>query len=197
MKKIVYFCLAVSILAVGFTCACAQVKAAKKAVFIIASANFQDDELAQPLGVLKGKGIAVTIASTTLEEITGMNGGKAKADILLNNVVVDDYDAVVFIGGSGAAQYLDDPVAHTLARETLAKNKILGAICIAPQILANAGVLKGKKATVYPTEGDKLKACDVNYTAQAVERDGFIITADGPKSAVAFGEALSKALLNG
>lgn len=172
----------------------AQEPVAKKAVFIIAADKFQDDEFAQPKVVLENNGIKVTVASTTLSEITGMNGAKAKADILLDSVKVSDYDAVVFIGGSGAVQYLDDPLAHSIAQEAIAQDKILGAICIAPQILANAGVLAGKNATVYPTEGEKIKSCGVNYTANPVEVDGKIITADGPKSAQAFGEELVRAL---
>jgi protease I len=79
-------------------------------------------------------------------------------------------------------------------QDTVAAKKPLGAICLAPRILTSAGVLTGKKATVYPTEGDKLKEAGVNYTANPVEIDGDIITADGPDSAKGFGEALAAAL---
>jgi protease I len=143
---------------------------------------------------LKGAGVSITVASTTSDLITSMNGAKFKANMLLNNVKAQDYDAVVFIGGTGAAQYLDDPVAFALARDAVSQKKVLGGICLASDILANAGVLTGKKATGYPTEGEKLKAKGVQYTAASVEIDGNIITADGPKSAEQFGAALVKAL---
>jgi protease I len=169
----------------------------KKALMLIAAKDFQDDEFAEPLEALKAAGVSVTVASTTLDEITGMNGAKAKADVLLKDVKAQDYDAVIFIGGSGAAQYLGDPVAHGLARDAVAHKKILGAICIAPVILANAGVITGKKATCYPTEGDNLRQCMVAYTGNPVEKDGDIITADGPKSAAQFGKELVKALSGG
>jgi protease I len=179
----------------GFGSGFTQGAAAKKAVFIIAAKDFQDDEFAKPKAVLEDNGVQVTVASTTLAEITGMNGAKARADILLKDVVVKDYDAVVFIGGSGAQQYVDDPLAQRIAQESVAEGKITAGICLAPVILTNAGLLKGKTATCYPTNGDLLTAAGVNYTAKPVEKDGNIITADGPKSARQFGEEICKALL--
>jgi protease I len=166
----------------------------KKALMLIAKDQFQDDEFAKPKEVLEKNGVMVTVASTVLTEVTGTNGGKAKPDILLSDVNVDDYDAILFIGGAGAVQYLNDPVALKLAQDAVDADKIVGAICIAPVILANAGVLKEKKATVFFSEADKLKAKEVNYTAKGVEIDGKIITADGPGSAQEFGEEIYKAL---
>ncbi len=192
-RKILVFSLlmaAVLLISTGL----AQAQAGKKAVFIIASENFQDDEFAQPLAIFEKNGISVTVASTTTEEVTGMDGLKTTPDVLLNTIQAEDYDAVVFIGGSGAAQYIDDPLAHQLAQDALEQNKILGAICLAPRILGKAGVLTGKNATVYPTEGEKLAASGVNYTAKPVEQDGNIVTADGPGSATAFGAALVELL---
>jgi protease I len=195
MSKIIRITLAAAFLSVS---ACAGLAyAAQKAVFIIAAENFQDDEFAQPLGILKNNGIAVTVASTTLKEAVGMNGSKVKPDMLLKDVKAVNFDAVVFIGGSGAVQYIDDPVAHKLAKDAVARGKIVGAICLAPMILAKAGVLKDKKATVYPSEGDKLKVCSVDYTAKPVQIDGNIVTADGPKSAASFGRALVMLLKGG
>jgi protease I len=172
-----------------------QAATPKKAVLIIAQSNFQDDEFLRPKEILEASGIEVIVASTTLSQAIGMNGAGVKPDMLVKNIKVADFDAVVFIGGSGATQYLTDPLAHSIAQEAIAKNKIVGAICIAPVILTNAGILKGKKATVYPSEADKLKAGGVNYTGKPLEKDGLIITADGPKSAKEFGEEISRALL--
>jgi len=194
MKRIFGFILVLTILFSGVSIVFAQEQVGKKAVFIIPQENFQDDEFAQPLGIFEEQGINVTVASTTLNEVTGMNGAKTTPQMLLKDVNVDDYDVVVFIGGSGAAQYIDDPLAHQIAQEAIAKNKILGGICLAPRILASAGVLKDKNATVYPTEGEKLKECGVNYTAKPVEKDGNIITADGPGSAIEFGTVLVETL---
>lgn len=190
----VLLCIVLGLAASGLAFAAGKT-ASPSAVMIIAANNFQDDEFAVPKGILEKNGIKVTVASTTLSEITGMNGAKAKADILLKDVRIADYDAVIFIGGSGAVQYLDDSLAHRLAQDAMSTDKIVGAICIAPRILGNAGVLKGKRATVYPSEKDNLSSCGVNYTGKGTERDGNIITADGPGSAKEFGEEIVKALL--
>ena len=66
--------------------------------------------------------------------------------------------------------------------------------CGAPAILAKAGILKGRNATVYPTGVDYLKECSVSYTGKPVEIDGRIITASGPDAAGEFGRELVRAL---
>ena len=197
MKKILLGLWAISVVFSGVVCSWAQEPSAKTAVFIIAHKDFQDDEFSLPLAVLSDNGVLVAIASSSLEQATGTNGTTTKPDMLLKDVRADNFDAVVFIGGPGAAEYLHDPLALQLAQDSVAKGKVLGAICLAPVILANSGVLKGKNATVYPTEAANLKAGGAVYSAQPVEQDGRIITADGPKSAKAFGQALARELKGG
>ena len=166
----------------------------KKAVFIIAPVNFRDEELFQPKAILEKAGVSVTIACLVKGTAKGKLGATARPDILLKDVNVSDYDAVVFIGGGGAAVYLDDPAAHRLAQEAVKENKILAAICIAPAILARAGVLKGKKATVFPDDASELTAHGAVYTGKIIEKDGNIITGCGPEAATQFGQALAKEL---
>ena len=166
----------------------------KKALFIIAAKDFQEQEFSRPFSELSRMGVAITVASTVKGEAVGTNGAKARVDIQLADAKVDDYDVIVFIGGPGVTQYVDDPLAHTVAQDAVKKKKLVAAICMAPLILAKAGVLKGKKATVFPTLAEQLKQEGVKYSAKSVERDGRIITADGPDSAVAFGNEIVKAL---
>jgi protease I len=166
----------------------------KKALFIIAAKDFQEQEFSRPFSALSKEGVAITVASTVSGQATGTNGARARVDIQLSEARVDDFDAIVFIGGPGASQYVDDPLAHSLAQDGIKKKKLVAAICMGPLILAKAGILKGKKATVFPTLADQLKSEGVKYTGKAVEQDGRIITADGPDSAAAFGQAIIKAL---
>jgi len=161
---------------------------------IIAAGNFRDEELQKPKEILEKAGAKVLVVSTTLDEVRGMLGARVKPDLLLSDLRVDEYQAVVFVGGTGASQYWDDPLAHRIARETLEKGKILGAICISPVTLARAGVLTGKRATVFPTEAQKLQEKGAIYTGAKVERDGQIITASGPEAAEDFGNALVNVL---
>jgi len=168
----------------------------KKAVMIIAERNFRDEELLKPKEILEKRGVKVTVASTSLNVAKGMLGARVKPDILVKEIKVDDYDAIIFVGGSGASQYWNDPLAHNIAKEAVKKNKILCAICIAPVTLANAGVLSGKKATVWPSEKGKLEAKGASYTGNPVQVEGKIITAEGPQAAEEFGRSIVEALSN-
>ncbi len=167
----------------------------KKVVMIIAKKDFRDEELLEPKKILEDNGIEVKVASTVLGEAKGVLGAKVTTDLLVKDIRVSDFDALVFVGGAGAEQDWDYPLAHKLAQDTLkGPDKILAAICIAPVILAKAGVLKNKKATVWPSESGELKSAGVNYTGNDVEKDGNIITAAGPRAAKKFGEEIVKVL---
>ncbi|MFH1375224.1 MAG: DJ-1/PfpI family protein [Patescibacteria group bacterium] len=168
----------------------------KHALFVIAPADFRDEELFEPQKVLQDAGVEITIASREPGEVIGKLGGKAKAQIGINQVNAEDFDAVIFVGGPGAATYFADPAAHLLAQKAVKSGKILAAICIAPTVLANAGVLKGKKATVFPSpDGEKALADGgASYTKANVEVDGKIITANGPEAATEFGEKILELL---
>jgi protease I len=102
----------------------------KRVVMIIAARNFRDEELQKPKEILERQGARVTIASTNLDEAVGMFGTRIRPEILLKDVIVHDYDAIIFVGGIGATQYWDDPVAHKIAQESVKQDKVLGAICV-------------------------------------------------------------------
>ena len=168
--------------------------AGKKVLMVIAAKNFRDEELKEPRDVLQKAGAVVTLASSTLDEARGMLGTKAKPEILVKEAKASDYDAVVFVGGQGATEYFTDSSAHKLAQDAVQEGKVLGAICYAPVILANAGVLKGKRATCFESLAQNLKDKGAVYRKQSPLADGKIVTADGPKSASSFGYALKTAL---
>jgi len=166
----------------------------KKAVLIVASKNFRDEELFDTKRVLDEAGVKTIIASSKTGAVTGMLGGSAEATIVVEEVIVDNYDAIIFIGGSGAKEYFDNKTALQIARQAFEKKKILAAICIAPSVLANAGVLDGKKVTSFSSEAGNLRKAKAVYTGSAVERDGLIITGSGPAAATRFGQTIVKAL---
>jgi len=161
-----------------------------KILMIIAPDRFRDEELFTPKKIFEEQHADVTIASSTKKKVRGMLGGTARPDIHYSKVKVEKYDAVIFVGGAGAAKYFDDETAHKIARKAVKEKKVLGAICIAPVILARAGVLKEKRATVWKSEKNKLKEMGAEYTGSDVEIDGDIITANGPKAAKKFAKAI-------
>lgn len=168
--------------------------AGKKAVLIIGSQNFQDEELYGTKRVLDAAQVQTAIASTRTGAIQGVLGNMAEASIPVNRLKVDNYDAIIFIGGLGAAEYASNPTVMNMVRETVRKGKIIAAIGVAPTILANANVLAGTRATSYISERDRLIQAGATYTVFAVQRDRSIITATGPQAAVQFGRAIVEAL---
>jgi len=168
--------------------------AGKKAALIIGSQNFRDEELFETKRVLDAALVQTVIASTRTGVIQGVLGNVAEATIPVNRLKVDDYDAIIFIGGPGAAEYANNPAIMNMVRETVRKGKVLGAIGVAPTILANANVLAGIRATSFLSERDRLLQAGAIYTVFAVERERSIITATGPDAAVQFGRAITEAL---
>ncbi len=166
----------------------------KNVLLIIAPSNFRDEELFDTKVELEKAGATTVIASRQTGTITGMLGGKANATLSLSAVKVSDYDAIAFIGGSGASAYFNDSTAQRIAKDAAAQGKVLAAICIAPSILANAGLLQGKDATAFSSESGNLQSKGANYTGSAVTVDGKIITANGPSAARQFGNKIAAAL---
>ena len=156
---------------------------------IIAEKTFRDEEYKVPKEVLEHEGFKVVTASTTTGTAVGKLGMEVTPDKHIDAIEAADFDAVIFVGGGGASQYFHDATAHRLARDTVAKGKLLAAICIAPVILANAELLKGKRATVFPDGAVTLQEKGADYTAKSVEIDGSIITGNGPDAAEEFGFA--------
>lgn len=165
----------------------------KKVVLVIAPENFRDEEYFHTKESLEKKGVEVVTASTQKEAVSSVDKVKVDVDLLLSDVHLE-FDAIVFIGGSGAKAYFKNEKALSLARDYYDGGKIVAAICIAPLILANAGILKDKKATVWDGAHKELTGFAVDYTAKKVETDGNIITANGPHAAYKFGKRITKEL---
>src|SRR3989339_148135 len=162
----------------------------KQAVIIIAKQGFRDEEYKNPKEVLTNNGIKVITASTETGQAIGKLGMETNVDINLQSLNVAEYDAVIFVGGPGSYNLFDNQEAHKIVKEALEKNKVLGAICAAVGILATAGILKNKKVTSFSGVADLIKSKGAIYTGRGVEKDGNIITADGPQSATLFGEKI-------
>ena len=162
----------------------------KKSLLIIAQHGFQDVELDGTRQGLVDGGFDVILASTEVGTCTGKFGAEEEAAVALEDVNVKDYDRIGFIGGPGAANLWQNEEAKRIAQEAFKAKKPLGAICIAPKILAAAEVLVGKRATVWNKDGDQagfLALHDVEYTGEDVTVDGLIVTGNGPEAAIEFG----------
>ncbi|NLY10666.1 MAG: DJ-1/PfpI family protein [Firmicutes bacterium] len=166
----------------------------KTIVLVIAENQFRDEEYQIPKDAFERAGFKTITASTTTNIAIGKLGMEVKPDITVDKIDTNTIDALVYVGGGGSEQYFEDELAHRLAREMVDKDKVLAAICIAPVILANAGVLTGKTCTVFPDGAPTLKENGANYTGNLIETDGKIITGNGPEAAEGFANPIINCL---
>jgi protease I len=158
-------------------------------LMVIAPKDFRDEELFLPKRIFEEKGAKVTIASTSTEVAEGMLGETVKPDLTISDVNVENYDAFVIVGGTGSKKYLwADEELRAVVKEAYNGDKILAAICFAPVVLANAGILDDKEATVFPDVGaiaelNKAGAIHVDKSVVVSDR---IITAKFTDSAEEF-----------
>jgi len=166
----------------------------KKALLIIAQKDYQDRENERTRAELERSGLEVTVAGGEGGTCTGRFGGSVQNTLPLKQVKVEEFDLIAFIGGGGAEAYVNHPEALRIAHEAARADMPLGAICIAPLILAKAKVLDGKKATVWDdgagTQEAILERAGATVTGDSVTRDGNIVTGNGPDASEEFGRTL-------
>jgi len=168
-----------------------------KVLIAIAPEKFRDEELAEPIAALQKAGIGFEIASTRRGTCTGMLGARATATLSFDDIDPKFYDGLIIIGGGGAQAHLwDDEMLQPIVKFFHEKMKVIGAICLAPVILARAGILKGKKATYFesPVSFREMRAGGAVLVNQPVVTDTRIVTANGPAASKAFADAFIKML---
>ena len=159
-------------------------------LIIIASNGYQPVEYSITKKTLEQAGYMVTVASDTQGPAIAADKTTTEVDLTLNNVIVDHYAAIIFVGGPDTLDHLDNQISYKLIKEAIQTKKIVAAICIAPRILAHAGILKGKRATGWDGDGNLAqiyKDHGVTYERRPVVVDGLIITAVNPTAAHDFG----------
>jgi protease I len=163
-------------------------------VFVVAPENFRDEEYFVPKGILESAGHEIVTASKVVGEINSFAGRTTESQMRVSDIEIDGFDGVVFVGGQGMIAYLHDSEMTSLAKRFFETNKLTSAICIAPAILANAGILKDKKVTGADGTGEAFATVGAIIVNQPVVVDGNIITANGPAAAEAFGNEILKNL---
>ncbi len=147
------------------------------------------------IDLLRRAEVEVVVAGLTDGPITMSRKTVILPDTTLDKVMNEDFDMIVLPGGLPGAENLDkDARIRTLLQKMHGEGKFVCAVCAAPFVLANAGVLNGKKATGYPGFLEKAGNPEVQITGEAVVRDGNIITSRGPGTAMDFALELVEAL---
>jgi len=158
---------------------------------------FNEQEFEPTLRRISLAGVETRLAAADSGVAVSMSQLVVGLDLALRDVNVADYAGLVMIGGSGAAVYWDDSLLQTKCREFASGEKIVAAIGIAPVTLARAGLLKGRRATVFRdrTTVDWLRQAGAKYSFNGVVADRNIITAASSEEARAFGQAIASAVL--
>ena len=147
------------------------------------------------IDLLRRAGIEVVSAGLEPGPVRASRGVTLVPDAELDTVLAEDFDMIVLPGGLPGADHLDeDPRVRALLRRLADAGRYTAAICAAPRVLANAGLLDGKSATGYPGHLEKLGLSQVRLSPEPVVSDGRVITSRGPGTAMDFALALIEAL---
>ena len=162
----------------------------KKILMVIAPGNFRDEELLVPRQKFKDEGFEVVVTSTQKGISKGMLGYEILISKSLDELNFDEFDAVVFVGGSGVEEFkmYENPAVLNVAKKFYTDGKVVGAICLAPMILADVGILKDKEATVWTSASDYLEQKGALVSEKNVVVSGKIVTGNGPQAAEEFAE---------
>jgi protease I len=165
-------------------------------LIVVPPRDFRDEEYEIPRKIFEDAGIGVKVASLAAGECYGCDGLVIDADIDLNEINVEDFSAIFFVGGPGSPLLFGEEDIIDLAKSFFEEGKLVCAICWATVILAIAGVLKaGDKATAWPGAKEELTKRRIVYTGESMVVQGNVLTADGPASAELFAMKITELLM--
>lgn len=158
----------------------------KKQIAVHLADGFEEIEAVSIIDVLRRAGLEVLVVSVMQKpEVKGAHQLSIVADILFEQVNYDEIQMIVLPGGMPGAANLD---AHTGLKTKIkqfsTENRLLAAICAAPLVFGNLGLLEGKQAVCYPGFEKYLKGAEV--LSVPVTESGNIITGRGPGAAIPF-----------
>ncbi|TYQ26332.1 DJ-1/PfpI family protein [Pseudanabaena sp. UWO311] len=154
--------------------------------------GFEEIEAVTIIDVLRRGGIEVVTAGLVTTTVMGAHAIVIIADTLLDQVEANQFDAIILAGGSGTFRLREDPRIAKMLIAHATGNKLVAAICAAPTVLSDAGLLKDKRATSYPSVKDQMQVAE--YLTIPVVVDGNVVTSRGAGTAMAFALKLAEIL---
>ncbi|MCK5878095.1 MAG: DJ-1/PfpI family protein [Candidatus Marithrix sp.] len=146
------------------------------------------------IDLLRRANIAVITAGLDAKPVKASRGVVLIPDTTLDKVLQQEFDMIVLPGGLPGSDHLNnDSRIQTLLKKMQQQGKYIAAICAAPKVLANAGLLDGKSATSYP--GVLQTTENINFIDKPIVKDGLVITSKGPGTAMDFSLELIEILV--
>jgi len=159
-----------------------------KTVLVPLFEGFEEIEAITIIDVLRRANIKVVTASLDSKTVMGAHAIAVIADRLLDELLdqinANQFDAIILAGGAGTFRMREDSRIDSILKSQFQANKLIGAICAAPTVLSQSGILKGKRATSFPSVKDQLEVGE--YLQIPVVVDGNIVTSSGAGTAMAF-----------
>ena len=173
-----------------------------KKIAILATDGFEQSELLEPRKALDEAGATTVVIAPKAGKIKGWNhtdwGESVKVDKTLADANPQEYDALVLPGGVMNPDHLRmDPSAVNFVRQFVSTGKTVAAICHGPWTLIEAGAVKGKTMTSWPSIKSDLKNAGANWVDQEVVTDGQLITSRKPDDIPAFNKAIIESIVHG
>ena len=157
--------------------------------------GFEEIEACTIVDILRRCAVAVTVAGTGDGLVEGAHGMKVSPDTGVETLVVDGFDAVICPGGApGYINLRKNWIVLELIRKAYDADKLVAAICAAPAVLSDVGVLKGRECTIYPGMEDEIEKGEGIPRTDIVVVDGNVITSKGPATALPFALKLGEML---
>ncbi|MBL8768146.1 MAG: DJ-1/PfpI family protein [Planctomycetes bacterium] len=167
-----------------------------KSVLVPLAPGCEEMEVVIVVDVLRRAGADVVLAGLEPGPTEASRGVRIVADRALDEVEIARFDAVVLPGGGpGTARLRADARVRRVVTEFAAAGKLVAAVCAAPTVLLDAGILAGKRVTAHPSVHAELARAGVRVdSAQRVVVDGALITSQAPGTCFEFAFALVSAL---
>ena len=168
-------------------------------VYVFLADGFEDVEALIPIDVLRRGGVeVVTVSTTEFPLVESAHGVNIEADIQFEQSDYEDADLIMLPGGMpGASNLFAHEGVCKVVMDQFAAGKKVAAICAAPAVvLAQLGILDGKKATCYPGFEKVLKEAGATYTGDLFTVDGNVTTGEGPAAAFPYAYELLAQLVD-
>jgi protease I len=158
-----------------------------KKMLILLEKGVEDSEFIYPYYRFQEEGYKIdVVAPKAKREYIGKRGVTFTSEFSPNEVDLDNYEAVIIPGGQAPDRMRIHPDMVEIVREANAKGKIIAAICHGPQMLIEADIVRGKKATSWPSVRTDLKNAGAKVVDEAAVVDGNIVTSRSPDDLPAF-----------